>query len=178
MPWPTEGAQSLSTVQAILEEGRQSRPTLCAPLAPQCQVWAPPSVDAQTCLLNGPLGALHPSPHPEPFFRVAAKNADRGQEGMSCLSKVYVTLHEITITLLRDRRTLVSLVFCSVLPMLPDLGCSLSRGPRCSSQPLPPPDLSGTGSRAFCVLLRIAVDAAVPSSVDVGVCGAAGGGSP
>ncbi|XP_046945500.1 zonadhesin [Lynx rufus] len=43
----------------------------------------------------------------EPFFRVAAKNEDRGQEGMSCLSKVYVTLHEITITLLRDRRTLV-----------------------------------------------------------------------
>ncbi|KAM6156401.1 zonadhesin [Erethizon dorsatum] len=43
----------------------------------------------------------------EPFFRVTAKNEERGQEGVSCLSKVYVTLNETTITLLKGRRTLV-----------------------------------------------------------------------
>ncbi|XP_054992758.1 zonadhesin [Sorex araneus] len=43
----------------------------------------------------------------EPFFRVTAKNEGRGQEGMSCVSKVYVTLHEIAVTLLKDRRVLV-----------------------------------------------------------------------
>lgn len=70
---------------------------------------------AQKCLLTEPLGALHPSPHPEPFFRVAVKNEERGQEGVSCLSKVYVRLPETTITLLRGRRTLVSPVFCLAL---------------------------------------------------------------
>nr|KAF6491512.1 zonadhesin [Molossus molossus] len=43
----------------------------------------------------------------EPFFRVAAKNEERGHEDMSCLSEIYVTLPETTITLLRGRRTLV-----------------------------------------------------------------------
>ncbi|XP_054549618.1 zonadhesin [Talpa occidentalis] len=43
----------------------------------------------------------------EPFFRVVAKNEERVQEGMSCLNKVYVTLHETTITLLKGRQTLV-----------------------------------------------------------------------
>ncbi|KAG8523729.1 Zonadhesin [Galemys pyrenaicus] len=43
----------------------------------------------------------------EPFFRVTAKQEERVQEGMSCLSKVHVTLHENTITLLRGRRTMV-----------------------------------------------------------------------
>ncbi|XP_047693469.1 zonadhesin isoform X2 [Prionailurus viverrinus] len=65
----------------------------------------------------------------EPFFRVAAKNADRGQEGMSCLSKVYVTLHEITITLLRDRRTLVGGKQVS-LPAVPSKGIFLASSGR------------------------------------------------
>uniref|UniRef100_A0ABI7W6T3 Zonadhesin n=1 Tax=Felis catus TaxID=9685 RepID=A0ABI7W6T3_FELCA len=65
----------------------------------------------------------------EPFFRVAAKNADRGQEGMSCLSKVYVTLHEITITLLRDRRTLVGGKQVS-LPAVPSKGNFLASSGR------------------------------------------------
>ncbi|XP_023570329.1 zonadhesin [Octodon degus] len=43
----------------------------------------------------------------EPFFRVTAKNEERGQEGVSCLSKVYVTLPETTITLLKGRGTMV-----------------------------------------------------------------------
>ncbi|XP_008578947.1 PREDICTED: zonadhesin, partial [Galeopterus variegatus] len=42
-----------------------------------------------------------------PFFRVTAKNEERGQEGVSCLSKVYVTLPETTITLLKGKHTLV-----------------------------------------------------------------------
>ena len=57
---------------------------------------------------NEPLGSLHSSPHPDPFFRVTAKNEEQGQEGMSCLSKVYMTLPESTVTLLKGRRTLVS----------------------------------------------------------------------
>ncbi|XP_078295954.1 zonadhesin isoform X1 [Panthera onca] len=65
----------------------------------------------------------------EPFFRVAAKNEDRGQEGMSCLSKVYVTLHEITITLLRDRRTLVGGKQVS-LPAVPSKGIFLASSGR------------------------------------------------
>ncbi|XP_032447447.1 zonadhesin [Lynx canadensis] len=65
----------------------------------------------------------------EPFFRVAAKNEDRGQEGMSCLSKVYVTLHEITITLLRNRRTLVGgKQVC--LPAVPSKGIFLASSGR------------------------------------------------
>ncbi|KAF6357738.1 zonadhesin [Rhinolophus ferrumequinum] len=55
-----------------------------------------------TYILAQPCGNLT-----EPFFRVAVKNEERGQEGVSCLSKVYVRLPETTITLLRDRRTLV-----------------------------------------------------------------------
>nr|P57999.2 RecName: Full=Zonadhesin [Oryctolagus cuniculus]AAF63342.2 zonadhesin precursor [Oryctolagus cuniculus] len=41
------------------------------------------------------------------FFRVTAKNEERGQEGMSCLSRVDVTLSETVVTLLKGRRTLV-----------------------------------------------------------------------
>nr|XP_023420897.1 LOW QUALITY PROTEIN: zonadhesin [Cavia porcellus] len=43
----------------------------------------------------------------EPFFRVTAKNEERGQEGVTCLSKVSVTLPETTVTLLKGRQTLV-----------------------------------------------------------------------
>nr|XP_053772428.1 zonadhesin [Desmodus rotundus] len=43
----------------------------------------------------------------EPFFRVVAKNKERVLEGTSCLSEVYVTLPQTTVTLLRGRRTLV-----------------------------------------------------------------------
>ncbi|KAG5195370.1 hypothetical protein JEQ12_012659 [Ovis aries] len=43
----------------------------------------------------------------EPFFRVTVKNEERGLEGVSCLSKVSVTLSETTITLLKGRHTLV-----------------------------------------------------------------------
>ena len=59
-------------------------------------------------LLNESLGALHSSPQTEPFFRVVAKNKERVLEGTSCLSEVYVTLPQTTVTLLRGRRTLVS----------------------------------------------------------------------
>uniref|UniRef100_A0A8C6DGL5 Zonadhesin n=1 Tax=Moschus moschiferus TaxID=68415 RepID=A0A8C6DGL5_MOSMO len=43
----------------------------------------------------------------EPFFRVTVKNEERGQEGVSCLSRVSVTLSETTVTLLKGRHTLV-----------------------------------------------------------------------
>nr|XP_035136782.2 zonadhesin isoform X3 [Callithrix jacchus] len=43
----------------------------------------------------------------DPFFRVTAKNKEQGLEGVSCLSKVYVTLPKTTVTLLKGRRTLV-----------------------------------------------------------------------
>ncbi|XP_059010685.1 zonadhesin isoform X2 [Mustela lutreola] len=43
----------------------------------------------------------------EPFFRVVAKNEGRGQESMSILSKIYVMLPKVTITLLGGRRVLV-----------------------------------------------------------------------
>ncbi|XP_013364902.1 PREDICTED: zonadhesin isoform X1 [Chinchilla lanigera] len=43
----------------------------------------------------------------EPFFRVTAKNEYRGQEGVSCLSKVYITLSKTTVTLLKGRRIMV-----------------------------------------------------------------------
>lgn len=54
------------------------------------------------------LGFLLSCPHSDAFFRVTAKNEERGQEGMSCLSRVDVTLPETTITLLKGRHTLVS----------------------------------------------------------------------
>lgn len=130
---------------------------LRAPLSLPCQVWAPPSVDAQKCLLNEPLGALHPSPHPEPFFRVAAKNEDRGQKGMSYLSKIYVTLPGVTITLLKGRETLVSLHFSSVPPAPPGLAVACPHGLPCPSQRLQPPTFSGTASTASHLLPRITV---------------------
>uniref|UniRef100_G3T752 Zonadhesin n=1 Tax=Loxodonta africana TaxID=9785 RepID=G3T752_LOXAF len=43
----------------------------------------------------------------DPYFRVTVKNEEQGQEGVSCLNKVYVTLAQTTITLLKGRRTLV-----------------------------------------------------------------------
>lgn len=65
-------------------------------------------------LLNESPGALHSSPQTEPFFRVVVKNEERIQEGTSCLSKVYVTLPQTTVTLLKDRRTLVSPAFAQL----------------------------------------------------------------
>ncbi|CAK6444538.1 unnamed protein product [Pipistrellus nathusii] len=60
----------------------------------------------------------------EPFFRVAGKNEEGAQEGMSCLNKVYVTLPETSITLLRDRRTLVEGQQVN-LPAIPSTGVFL-----------------------------------------------------
>ncbi|KAK2504162.1 hypothetical protein MC885_019449 [Smutsia gigantea] len=63
------------------------------------------------------------SRHPyEPFFRVAV-NEVRGQEGVSCVSKVFVTLPQTTVTLLKGRHVLES---CS-LPCVP--GCRLQLQP-------------------------------------------------
>nr|XP_033779282.1 zonadhesin-like [Geotrypetes seraphini] len=42
-----------------------------------------------------------------PPFSVEGKNEDRGQEGASYLRKVYVTVDNITITLMKSRRTLI-----------------------------------------------------------------------
>ncbi|KAM8777540.1 LOW QUALITY PROTEIN: zonadhesin [Rhynchonycteris naso] len=61
----------------------------------------------------------------EPFFRVVVKNEDPGQEGVSCLSKVYVMLTETTITLLRGRRTLVGGQQVT-LPITPSKGIFLA----------------------------------------------------
>ncbi|XP_051018087.1 LOW QUALITY PROTEIN: zonadhesin [Acomys russatus] len=41
------------------------------------------------------------------FFRITAKIQERGVEGVSCLDKVFVTLPEITVTLMRGRHTLI-----------------------------------------------------------------------
>ncbi|XP_054445138.1 zonadhesin [Pteronotus mesoamericanus] len=61
----------------------------------------------------------------EPSFKVVVKNEERGQEGTTCLSKVYVTLPETTITLLRGRRTLVGGQQV-ILPAIPFKGIFLT----------------------------------------------------
>ncbi|ELW56473.1 Zonadhesin [Tupaia chinensis] len=61
----------------------------------------------------------------DPFFRVTAKNEEQGQEGVSCLSKIHVTLPETTITLLKGRRTLVGGQQVT-LPATPSKGVFLS----------------------------------------------------
>lgn len=94
------------------------------PLRAQGRLGMAPSVGAQRCFWNEPLGALRPSPCPEPFFRLTVKNEERGQEGVSCLSKVYVTLPETTITLLKGRHTLVS-PFSTQPCRAAGLGCGL-----------------------------------------------------
>ncbi|ELK06921.1 Zonadhesin [Pteropus alecto] len=60
-----------------------------------------------------------------PFFRVMVKNEKRGQEGTSCLNKVYVRLPETNITLLRGRRTLVGSQQVT-LPAIPSKGIFLT----------------------------------------------------
>ncbi|KAL4668903.1 hypothetical protein H8959_007457 [Pygathrix nigripes] len=80
-------------------------------------------------LRNEPLGSFHSSPHPDPFFRVTAKNEEQGQEGVSCLSKVYVTLPETTVTLLKGRRTLVEGQRVT-LPAIPSKGVFLGASGR------------------------------------------------
>ncbi|XP_048080450.1 zonadhesin [Ursus arctos] len=65
----------------------------------------------------------------EPFFRVAAKNEGRGQESMSILSKIYVTLSKVTITLLGDRRVLVGDQQVT-LPAIPSKGIFLASSGR------------------------------------------------
>ncbi|XP_011369989.1 zonadhesin [Pteropus vampyrus] len=60
-----------------------------------------------------------------PFFRVMVKNEKRGQEGTSCLNKVYVRLPETNITLLRGRRTLVGSRQVT-LPAIPSKGIFLT----------------------------------------------------
>uniref|UniRef100_A0A2K6C8R0 Zonadhesin n=2 Tax=Macaca nemestrina TaxID=9545 RepID=A0A2K6C8R0_MACNE len=64
-----------------------------------------------------------------PFFRVTAKNEEQGQEGVSCLSKVYVTLPETTVTLLKGRRTLVEGQRVT-LPAIPSKGVFLGASGR------------------------------------------------
>ncbi|XP_045850106.1 zonadhesin [Meles meles] len=61
----------------------------------------------------------------EPFFRVVAKNEGRGQESMSILSKIYVTLPKVTITLLGGRRVLVGSRQVT-LPAIPSKGVFLA----------------------------------------------------
>ncbi|XP_026981820.1 zonadhesin isoform X11 [Sagmatias obliquidens] len=61
----------------------------------------------------------------EPFFRLTVKHEERGQEGVSCLSKVYVTLPETTITLLKGRHTLVGGQRVT-LPAIPSKGIFLT----------------------------------------------------
>ncbi|KAF5918179.1 hypothetical protein HPG69_002820 [Diceros bicornis minor] len=73
-----------------------------------------------TYILAQPCGNLK-----EPFFRVTAKNEERGQEGVSCLSTVYVTLPETTVTLLKGRRTLVGGQQVT-LPAMPSKGVFLA----------------------------------------------------
>ncbi|XP_033048019.1 zonadhesin [Trachypithecus francoisi] len=65
----------------------------------------------------------------DPFFRVTAKNEEQGQEGVSCLSKVYVTLPETTVTLLKGRRTLVEGQRVT-LPAIPSKGIFLGASGR------------------------------------------------
>uniref|UniRef100_A0A2K6EWG7 Zonadhesin n=1 Tax=Propithecus coquereli TaxID=379532 RepID=A0A2K6EWG7_PROCO len=65
----------------------------------------------------------------DPFFRVTAKNDGWGQEGMACLNKVYVTLPETTITLLKGRRTLVGGQRVT-LPAIPSKGVFLAASGR------------------------------------------------
>nr|XP_025875391.1 LOW QUALITY PROTEIN: zonadhesin [Vulpes vulpes] len=65
----------------------------------------------------------------EPFFRVAAKNEDRGQKGMSYLSKIYVTLPGVTITLLKGREMLVGGRQVT-LPAIPSKGIFLASSGR------------------------------------------------
>eukprot|EP00074_Homo_sapiens_P065860 XP_011514857.1 zonadhesin isoform X2 [Homo sapiens] len=65
----------------------------------------------------------------DPFFRVTAKNEEQGQEGVSCLSKVYVTLPESTVTLLKGRRTLVGGQQVT-LPAIPSKGVFLGASGR------------------------------------------------
>ncbi|XP_045398111.1 zonadhesin [Lemur catta] len=65
----------------------------------------------------------------DPFFRVTAKNEGWGQEGVSCLNKVYVTLPETTITLLKGRRTLVGGQQVT-LPAIPSKGVLLTASGR------------------------------------------------
>ncbi|XP_055148606.1 zonadhesin [Symphalangus syndactylus] len=65
----------------------------------------------------------------DPFFRVTAKNEEQGQEGVSCLSKVYVTLPVTTVTLLKGRRTLVEGQRVT-LPAIPSKGVFLGASGR------------------------------------------------
>lgn len=44
-----------------------------------------------------------------PWFSVEGKNEERGQPGLSYLKKLYVTVDGITVTLMKSRRTLVSM---------------------------------------------------------------------
>ncbi|XP_004399188.1 PREDICTED: zonadhesin [Odobenus rosmarus divergens] len=65
----------------------------------------------------------------EPFFRVAAKNEGRGEESISSLSKIYVTLPKVTITLLGGRRVLVGGQQVT-LPAIPSKGIFLASSGR------------------------------------------------
>ncbi|KAK2117225.1 hypothetical protein P7K49_004111 [Saguinus oedipus] len=65
----------------------------------------------------------------DPFFRVTAKNKEQGLEGVSCLSKVYVTLPKTTVTLLKGRRTLVGGQQVT-LPAIPSKGVFLGASGR------------------------------------------------
>ncbi|XP_076779413.1 zonadhesin [Arvicanthis niloticus] len=43
----------------------------------------------------------------DPFFRITANTEERGVEGVSCLNKVFITLSETTVTMIRGRHTLI-----------------------------------------------------------------------
>nr|XP_020137270.1 zonadhesin isoform X3 [Microcebus murinus] len=65
----------------------------------------------------------------DPFFRVTAVKDGWEQQGMSYLNKVYVTLPETTVTLLKGRRTLVGSQQVT-LPAIPSKGVFLAASGR------------------------------------------------
>lgn len=44
-----------------------------------------------------------------PWFSIEGKNEERGISGVSYLRKLYVTVDGITVTLMKNKRTLVSI---------------------------------------------------------------------
>ncbi|KAI5945468.1 Zonadhesin [Manis javanica] len=65
----------------------------------------------------------------ELFFRVTVKNETRGKEGVSCVSKVFITLPQTTVTLLKDRHVLVKGQQVA-LPAIPSKGVLLAASGR------------------------------------------------
>ncbi|KAB0398213.1 hypothetical protein E2I00_014911 [Balaenoptera physalus] len=123
--WVGEAALGPGLVNQLHMSPASPRQALPPASSMETLITSPSTGGTLTSWASAPTSWPNPVATRQPFFRLTVKNKERVQEGVSCLSKVYVTLPETTITLLKGRHTLVGGQRVT-LPAIPSKGIFLT----------------------------------------------------